>query len=121
MPNRPTMLLTLALLLTGCDTWVPTRLDPVDYIQRERPSWIRVSLRDGEQRRIRRPTVRDGAIVDARARCTRTRCEDSIDPDDVTLLEGRELSVGKTVVVVGAVLLVGFALLFGSDDVLASG
>lgn len=120
MRTRSIVLLLLALHLTGCGTWTPTRLDPVAYIEQERPSWVRVSLPDGERRRVRHPTIRDGSIVDGRARCTRTGCEDSIDLEDVTQVESRKLSVGRTVLALGVVFFVGAAMAFEASGGMAS-
>lgn len=114
MSVRQILLIVLASHLAGCGTWRPIRTDPAAYIEQERPSWIRVSLQDRETRRVRRPWVRDGSIVDGRAQCTRTRCEDVIDLEDVTQVAARRLSSGRTILALGGAAMGVYMLMFAS-------
>ncbi|MEM7414832.1 MAG: hypothetical protein AAF389_04990 [Gemmatimonadota bacterium] len=95
------LFLGLIVPLTGCMTWSPTAGPPLTVVERERPPVIRITDDEGTQTIIRRPNVRDSAIIgqgerrectldlDGRNRCHPTTEEVEIDVNAIAQLELR--------------------------------
>ena len=88
----------LMVLLTACHSWRPTTVSPQRLIAEEQPSYVRVTLMDGERVTVRDPTVRKDSIVGATdAGRALTRRAVGVASRDVRLLEVQRLDVRKSV------------------------
>ena len=81
----------LLVLLNACYSWRPTTVSPQRLIPEDQPTYVRVTLMNGETVTVESPTVRNDSIfgvTDLPAVGVATR--------DVRMLEVRRLDVGET-------------------------
>jgi hypothetical protein len=75
------LLLAFGVFAAGCGGWRETLLPPEFLVQREHPSRVRVTLRDGTRTVVARPTAVNGCLVGT--------CRDAAIPNMYVLDGGR--------------------------------
>ena len=101
--------LLLAVHLTGCNSWHTPTISPAEVIADEKPSEVRVTLKDGTRLTLDDPTIRGDSIGTVAAL------------SDVRTIEVRRFSIGKTVGLVLGAPVVGIVSLLAYFSIVCSG
>jgi hypothetical protein len=92
---RAVLLLFLLLNLTSCSTWQSVGpVSPSQFIEAEQPERVRVYMRGGGQVELESPSVEGDALVAPNV---------SMPLADIIGLEVRELSMDRTMILLGGV------------------
>ena len=115
---RPIAVLLLCLHLAGCTTWRPVQVPPREFIEAEPPKRVRVHLPDREALSLYAPSVLGDSIAGLTNRhvaASRTL----VAIDDVSQLESRGFSAGKTLLgvsIAAAVFMAGVLVAIANNE-----
>jgi len=100
MTRRPIACLLLPCYLAACTSWQTQELAPEQVLAQEQPDQVRVTLSDGQRLELRYPAVHGDTLTGMReAR------QVAVPLERVSRLELREADGGKTLLLVGGVML----------------